>query len=173
METTQGNSGLVVGLFAKREQAHRAVTELREIAIEPSAIRAAYHSEAAHAVFDPATNPGARAVEEYDPTTYPHGPTTTLTGASPFARSDQEISWQEDPSTEAAGVTADPPATGEQLNYEEHDVFSMLVAVGVASAQARSLADSVPPGGAVVTVHAAERLSEARDVLQRNEGRIA
>ncbi len=173
METQQANAGLVIGLFAKREQAHRAVTELREIAFEPSAIRAAYRSEASRAVFDPVTNPGVRAEEEYDPTTYPHGPTTTLTGASPFTRSDEEQTWDEDPTTEAEGVTPDPPSTGEQLSYEEPNAFATLVAVGVASAQARSLADSLPAGGAIVTVQAAERASDARDVLKRNEGRIA
>jgi hypothetical protein len=57
-------------------------------------------------------------------------------------------------------------------NYNEADFGSLLMELGLESQSARYFAHTLPPGGAVVTVHTASRANEAELILEGNQGRV-
>jgi uncharacterized protein (TIGR02271 family) len=156
---------VVVGVFDKANDAHRAVTQLRENGFSANQIGAAFPSQSV----DPYTNRRSA---------------TAATGA---IKHDAENWWEKvkdafrsddkvESSREVAGSStadSDAYARGEyEYDFADDDFQGSLAGTGIPSDRAAYLTRSLREGGAIVTVRDAVRSAEAEEILSANHGKV-
>jgi uncharacterized protein (TIGR02271 family) len=159
---------IVVGLFKDGSDAHRAVTELRAQGFAPGQIGAAFRDTERGASLDP-SDAGAVPVE-----TVQHQENWWEKLKDAF-RSDDSVE-RRTPTRATAADTSFEPETYSRADYEydlEHDDFrGSLAGTGIPPERAAYLTESLEPGGAIVTVHDANRAQEAEEILAANHARV-
>lgn len=170
-ETTNAGSvgtttQVIVGLFNNGNDAHRAVTQLRENGFNSDQIGAAFRSQST----DLYSNRSDAA--------------TTTTGAikrdtenwwdkvKDAFRSDDKVETRRDV---AAGSTldTDPYTQGEyEYDFAGEDFERSLAGAGIPADRAAYLTRNLQSGGAIVTVRDTDRAAEAEQILSSNHGKV-
>jgi uncharacterized protein (TIGR02271 family) len=160
---------VVVGLFKNASDAHQAVTELREQGFGPGQIGAAFRGRESDSYLDP-SDAGAVSGEAVN-----REHENWWEKVKDAFRSDDNVERRRE-SREAVADTSFQPETYSRGDYEydlANDEFEdSLVGTGIPSARAAYLTRSLEPGGAIVTVHDANRGAEAEQILSANHARV-
>jgi uncharacterized protein (TIGR02271 family) len=174
-ETTSNAGGVgtptqvVVGLFKNASDAHRAVTQLRAQGFGPAQIGAAFRGLERDSYLDPSD---ASAVPAG---TVQHERENWWEKLKDAFRSDDRVERRRE-ARDAAADTSFEPETYSRADYEydlESDDFQgSLAGTGIPSERAAYLTESLEPGGAIVTVHDANRAEEAEEILAANHARV-
>jgi uncharacterized protein (TIGR02271 family) len=176
-ETTSNAGGVgtatqvVVGLFKNASDAHQAVTELRDQGFGPGQIGAAFRGRESDSYLDP-NDAGAVSVETVN---QEHENWWEKVKDAFRSHSDDSVERRRE-SREAAADTSFQPETYSRGDYEydlaNEDFEGSLAGTGIPSARAAYLTRSLGPGGAIVTVHDANRASEAEQILSANHAQV-
>ena len=174
-ETTSNAGGVgtatqvVVGLFKKASDAHQAVTELRRQGFGPSQIGAAFRGRESDAYYDP-NDAGAVSGE-----TVNREHENWWEKVKDAFRSEDSGERRRE-YRETAADTSFQPETYSRGDYEydlaNEDFEGSLAGAGIPSARAAYLTRSLEPGGAIVTVHDANRAAQAEEILSANHARV-
>jgi uncharacterized protein (TIGR02271 family) len=174
-ETTSNAGGVgtatqvVVGLFKNANDAHQAVTQLRAQGFSPGQIGAAFRGREPDSYLDP-NDAGAVSAG-----TVHHERENWWEKVKDAFRSDDSVERRRE-SRAAADDTNFVPETYSRGDYEydfENDDFQgSLAGTGIPSHRAAYLTRSLEPGGAIVTVHDANRAAEAEEILSANNARV-
>jgi uncharacterized protein (TIGR02271 family) len=169
-ETTSNLGGVgsatqvVVGLFKNASDAHQAVTELRAQGFAPGQIGAAFRGPKRDAYLDPS-----------DAGAVPHERENWWEKLKDAFRSDDSVERRRE-SRDAAADTAFEPELYSRGDYEyeltSNDFQGSLAGTGIPSDRAAYLTESLEPGGAIVTVHDANRTVEAEGILTANHAQV-
>jgi uncharacterized protein (TIGR02271 family) len=174
-ETTSNVGGVgtttrvVVGLFKNASDAHQAVKDLRERGFGPGEIGAAFRGRETDAHLDP-NDAGAVSGE-----TVHGGHENWWDKVKDAFRSDDNIERRRE-SRDLAADTSFEPEIYSRGDYEydlaNDDFEGSLAGTGIPSDRASSLTRSLEPGGAIVTVHDANRAAEAEQILSANHAQV-
>jgi uncharacterized protein (TIGR02271 family) len=160
---------VVVGLFKNASDAHQAVTELREQGFGPGQIGAAFRGRESDSYLDP-SDAGAVSGE-----TVNREHENWWEKVKDAFRSDDSVERRKE-SREAAADTSFQPETYSRGDYEydlaNEDFEGSLAGTGIPSDRAAYLTRSLEPGGAIVTVHDANRAAEAEQILSANHAQV-
>ena len=160
---------VVVGLFKKASDAHQAVTELREQGFGPGQIGAAFRGRESDSYLDP-NDAGAVSGE-----TVNREHENWWEKVKDAFRSDDNVERRRE-YRDAAADTSFQPETYSRGDYEydlaNEDFEGSLAGTGIPSDRAAYLTRSLEPGGAIVTVHDANRAAEAEEILSTNHARV-
>jgi uncharacterized protein (TIGR02271 family) len=160
---------VVVGLFKNASDAHQAVTELREQGFGPGQIGAAFRGRESDSYLDP-SDAGAVSGE-----TVNREHENWWEKVKDAFRSDDSVERRKE-SREAAADTSFQPETYSRGDYEydlaNEDFEGSLAGTGIPSDRAAYLTRSLEPGGAIVTVHDANRAAEAEQILSANNAQV-
>ena len=175
-ETTSNAGGVgtatqvVVGLFKNANDAHQAVTQLRAQGFGPDQIGAAFRSRAGDSNLDPsdagATSSGTvhREHEKW------------WDKVKDAFRSDDSVERRRESGEAAAANTSFEPELYSRGDYEydlaDDDFQGSLAGTGIPADRASYLTRNLEPGGAIVTVHNANRVAEAEQILNANDARV-
>jgi uncharacterized protein (TIGR02271 family) len=173
-ETTSNAGGVgsptqvVVGLFKNASDAHRAVTQLREQGFGPAQIGAAFRGLERDSYLDPSD---ASAVSGG---TVHHERENWWDKLKDAFHSDDSVERRRE--SRDAAATSFQPETYSRGDYEydltSDDFQGSLAGTGIPSDRAAYLTESLEPGGAIVTVHDANRTVEAEGILTANHARV-
>ncbi len=161
---------VVVGLFANAEDAHRAVTQLRENGFSSNQIGAAFRNRRAGSLH----GEGNRL------------DTTETTGTSghahegwweklkdAFSGHDTDSQSERGDLSSAASAGTSGYATDDyEYDYSSSEMEGSLAGTGIPSDRAGYLTQSLQPGGAIITVRDAARSDEAEQIITSNNGTI-
>jgi uncharacterized protein (TIGR02271 family) len=174
-ETTSNAGGVgtstqvVVGLFKNARDAHQAVTELRAQGFSSSQIGAAFRGRVSDSYLDP-NDAGAVSTE-----TVQREHENWWDKVKDAFHSDDSVERRRE-SRDAAADTNFEPELYSRGDYEydlaDDDFQGSLAGTGIPSERAAYLTRSLEPGGAIVTVHDANRAAEAEQILAANNGRL-
>ncbi len=174
-ETTSNTSGVgtatqvVVGLFKNASDGHQAVTELRAQGFTSSQIGAAFRSRVSDSYLDP-NDAGAVSSE-----TVHQEQEKWWDKVKDAFRSDDSVERRRE-SRDAAADTNFEPELYSRGDYEydlaDDDFQGSLAGTGIPADRATYLTRSLEPGGAIVTVHDADRVAEAEQILAANNARV-
>ena len=174
-ETTSNAGGVetatqvVVGLFKNASDAHQAVTELRAQGFSSSQIGAAFRSRASDSYLDP-NDAGAVSSD-----TVHREHEKWWDKVKDAFRSDDSVERRRE-SRDAAADTSFEPELYSRGDYEydlaDDDFEGSLAGAGIPADRAAYLTRSLEPGGAIVTVHDANRGAEAEQILAANNARV-
>ncbi len=160
---------VVVGLFKNASDAHQAVIELRDLGFGPGQIGAAFRGRESGTYLDP-NDAGAVSGE-----TVNREHENWWEKVKDAFRSDDSVDRRRE-SREAAADTSFQPETYSRGDYEydlaNEEFEGSLAGTGIPSARAAYLTRSLEPGGAIVTVHDANRAAEAEQILSANHARV-
>ena len=160
---------VVVGLFKNAGDAHQAVIELRDLGFGTGQIGAAFRGRESDSYLDP-NDAGAVSGE-----TVNREHENWWEKVKDAFRSDDSVERRRE-SREAAADTSFQPETYSRGDYEydlaNEDFEGSLAGTGIPSARAAYLTRSLEPGGAIVTVHDANRAAEAEQILSANHARV-
>jgi uncharacterized protein (TIGR02271 family) len=160
---------VVVGLFKNASDAHRAVTQLRAQAFEPSQIGAAFRSLQRAPYLDPSD---AGAVPSG---TVHHEQENWWEKLKDAFRSGDSVERRRETRHAAADTSFEGGAYSRadyEYDLENDDFQGSLAGTGIPSDRAAYLTESLEPGGAIVTVHDANRTREAEDILAANHAQV-
>jgi uncharacterized protein (TIGR02271 family) len=160
---------VVVGLFKNASDAHRAVTQLRAQAFEPSQIGAAFRSLQRAPYLDPSD---AGAVPSG---TVHHEQENWWEKLKDAFRSGDSVERRRETRHAAADTSFEDGAYSRadyEYDLENDDFQGSLAGTGIPSDRAAYLTESLEPGGAIVTVHDANRTREAEDILAANHAQV-
>jgi uncharacterized protein (TIGR02271 family) len=173
---TTNNAGLgtaeqvVVGLFKNANDAHQAVTELRAQGFSSSQIGAAFRSRVSDSYLDP-SDAGAASSE-----TVHREHEKWWDKVNDAFRSDDSVERRRESRDAAAADTSFEPELYSRGDYEydlaDDDFEGSLAGTGIPADRAAYLTRSLEPGGAIVTVHDANRAAEAEQILAANNARV-
>jgi uncharacterized protein (TIGR02271 family) len=156
---------VVVGLFKNANDAHQALTQLRAQGFSSGQIGAAFRGRELDSRLDPSD---AGAV-------YPERENWWEKVKDAF-RSDDSVERRRESRDVPAGDTTFIPETYSRGDYEydlaNDDFQGSLAGTGIPSDRAAYLTRSLEPGGAIVTVHDANRAGEAEEILSANNARV-
>jgi uncharacterized protein (TIGR02271 family) len=174
-ETTNNAGGVgtatqvVVGLFKNATDAHQAVTELRAQGFSSGQIGAAFRGRVADSYLDP-NDAGAVSGEVVR-----HEHENWWNKVKDAFRSDDSVERRRE-AREATADTSFEPETYSRGDYEydllDDEFEGSLAGTGIPSDRAAYLTRSLEPGGAIVTVHDANRAAEAERILAANNARV-
>jgi uncharacterized protein (TIGR02271 family) len=160
---------VVVGLFKNASDAHQAVIELKDQGFGPGQIGAAFRGRESDTYLDP-NDAGAVSGE-----TVNREHENWWEKVKDAFRSDDSVERRRE-SREAAADTSFQPETYSRGDYEydlaNEDFEGSLAGTGIPSDRAAYLTRSLEPGGAIVTVHDANRAAEAEQILSANHARV-
>jgi uncharacterized protein (TIGR02271 family) len=173
---TPGNAGgvatatqVVVGLFKNANDAHQAVTQLRAEGFGSGQIGAAFRGPARDSYLDP-SDAGAVSSE-----TVRYERENWWDKVKDAFRGEDSVERRRE-SRDAAADTRFEPETYSGGDYEydlaNDDFEGSLAGTGIPSHRAAYLAQSLEPGGAIVTVHDANRAGEAEQILSANHAQV-
>jgi uncharacterized protein (TIGR02271 family) len=175
-ETTSNPGGVgtatqvVVGLFKSSSDAHQAVTELRAQGFSSDQIGAAFRSRASDSYLDP-SDAGAVSSE-----TVHREHEKWWDKVKDAFRSDDSAERRRESRDAAAADTSFEPELYSRGDYEydlaDDDFQGSLAGTGIPADRAAYLTRSLEPGGAIVTVHDANRAVEAEQILAANNARV-
>lgn len=175
-ETTRNAGGVgtatrvVVGLFKNANDAHQAVTQLRAQGFGPDQIGAAFRSRAGDSNLDP-SDAGATSSE-----TVHHEHEKWWDKVKDAFRSDDSVERRRESGEAAAANTSFEPEPYSRGDYEydlaDDDFQGSLAGTGIPADRASYLTRNLEPGGAIVTVHDANRAAEAEQILTANNARV-
>jgi uncharacterized protein (TIGR02271 family) len=174
-ETTSNAGGVemaaqvVVGLFKNASDAHQAVTELRAQGFSSSQVGAAFRSRASDSYLD-ASDAGAVSSE-----TVQREHENWWEKVKDAFRSDDSVERRKEVPDAAADTTFEPElySRGDyEYDLADADFEGSLAGTGISADRAPYLTRSLEPGGAIVTVHDANRTAEAEQILAANNGRV-
>jgi uncharacterized protein (TIGR02271 family) len=174
-ETTSNAGGVetaaqvVVGLFKNASDAHQAVTELRSQGFSSSQVGAAFRSRASDSYLDP-SDAGAVSSE-----TVQREHENWWEKVKDAFRSDDSVERRKEAPNAAAGTNFEPElySRGDyEYDLADDDFEGSLAGTGIPADRASYLTRSLEPGGAIVTVHDANRTAEAEQILAANNGRV-
>jgi uncharacterized protein (TIGR02271 family) len=175
-ETTSNVGGVgtatqvVVGLFKNASDAHQAVTELRAQGFSSNQIGAAFRSRASDSYLDP-SDAGAVSSE-----TVQREHVKWWDKVKDAFRSDDSVERRRESRDAAAADTSFEPELYSRGDYEydlaDDDFEGSLAGTGIPADRAAYLTRSLEPGGAIVTVHDANRAAEAEQILAANNARV-
>jgi uncharacterized protein (TIGR02271 family) len=156
---------VVVGLFKNSNDAHQALTQLRAQGFSSGQIGAAFRGRELDSNLDP-NDAGA---------VYPERENWWEKVKDAF-RSDDSAERRRVSRDVAAEDTSFIPETYSRGDYEydlaNEDFQGSLAGTGIPSDRAAYLTRSLEPGGAIVTVHDANRAGEAEEILSANNARV-
>ncbi len=160
---------VVVGLFKDANDAHQAVTQLRAQGFSSGQIGAAFRDRENDAYLDP-NDAGAVTTG-----TAHHERENWWEKIKDAFRSDDSVERRRE--SRAVATDADfVPETYARGDYEydlaNDDFQGSLAGAGIPSHRAAYLTRSLEPGGAIVTVHDANRAAEAEEILAANSARV-
>jgi uncharacterized protein (TIGR02271 family) len=159
----------VVGLFKNASDAHQAVTELRAQGFSSSQIGAAFRSRASDSYLDP-NDAGAVPRE-----TVQREHENWWEKVKDTFRSDDSVERRRE-APDAAADTNFEPELYSRGDYEydlaDDDFEGSLTGTGIPADRASYLSRNLGPGGAIVTVHDANRAAEAEQILAANNARV-
>lgn len=155
---------VIVGLFNNSNDAHRAVTQLREAGFSSHQIGAAFRDAAATTTGTAATTAG---------TVEPAGENWWEKVKDAFRPEEEKVEGRRDTANESF-VDADPDTRNDDYEYDfaDNDFEGSLAGAGIPSDRAAYLTRSLRPGGAIVTVRDADRSAEAEEILSANHGKV-
>ena len=175
-ETTSNVGGVgtatqvVVGLFKNASDAHQAVTELRAQGVSSNQIGAAFRSRASDSYLDP-SDAGAVSSE-----TVQREHEKWWDKVKDAFLSDDSVERRRESRDAAAADTSFEPELYSRGDYEydlaDDDFEGSLAGTGIPADRAAYLTRSLEPGGAIVTVHDANRAAEAEQILAANNARV-
>ena len=175
-EVTSNQSGVeaatqvVVGLFKNASDAHQALTELRAQGFSSSQIGAAFRSLATDSYIDP-SDAGAVSTE-----TVHREHENWWEKVKDAFRSEDSVERRKESRDVAAADTRFEPELYSRGDYEydlaDDDFEGSLAGTGIPADRASYLTRSLEPGGAIVTVHDANRVAEAEKILAANNARV-
>ena len=160
---------VVVGLFKNGSDAHQAVTELRAQGFSSNQIGAAFRSQASDSYLDP-SDAGAVPRE-----TVHRDHENWWEKVKDAFRSDESVERQGVARHAAADTTLEPElySRGDyEYDFADDDFEGSLAGAGIPADRASYLTRSLEPGGAIVTVHDANRVAEAEQILAANNARV-
>lgn len=176
-ETTNNAGGVgtatqvVVGLFKNASDAHQAVTELRAQGFSSSQIGAAFRGRVSDASLDP-NDAGAVSGE----TVHRQHENWWDKVKDAFRSDDSSERRRESRDTADTTFAPETYSRGDYEDYEydlaDDDFQGSLAGTGIPSDRAAYLTRSLEPGGAIVTVHDANRAAEAEQILAANKARV-
>ncbi len=174
-ETPSNASGVstatqvVVGLFKNANDARQAVTQLRAEGFSSGQIGAAFRGPGRDSYLDPAD---AGAVSSH---TVRHEQENWWDKVKDAFRGEDSVERQRE-SRDVAANTSFEPETYSRGDYEydlaDDDFEGSLTGAGIPSHRAAYLTRSLEPGGAIVTVHDANRSGEAERILSANHAQV-
>jgi uncharacterized protein (TIGR02271 family) len=154
---------VVVGLFNNANDAHQAINQLRGNGYTSSQIGAAFRG---------------RSLDRYAGRDAAISPSSTVSHENWWEkikdafRSEDKIEARRDlaaDTDEAAG----PYAGGEyEYDFADAEFQGSLAGTGIPSDRAAYLTRNLQAGGAIVTVHDADRAAEAEQILSANHGKV-
>jgi uncharacterized protein (TIGR02271 family) len=174
-ETTSNAGGVgtptqvVVGLFKNASDAHQAVTQLRAQGFAPAQIGAAFRGLERHSYLDPSD---AGAVPAG---TVQHERENWWEKLKDAFRSDDSVERKREARDAAADASFEPESYSRadyEYELESDDFQGSLAGTGIPSDRAAYLTENLEPGGAIVTVHNANRAEEAEEILAANNARV-
>jgi uncharacterized protein (TIGR02271 family) len=160
-----GTTPVVIGLFKNANDAHQALTQLRAQGFSSGQIGAAFRGRELDSHLDP-NDAGA---------VYPERENWWQKVKDAF-RSDDSAERRRESRDVPAEDTSFIPETYSRGDYEydlaNEDFQGSLAGTGIPSDRAAYLTRSLEPGGAIVTVHDANRAREAEEILSANTARV-
>jgi uncharacterized protein (TIGR02271 family) len=160
---------VVVGLFKDANDAHQAVTQLRTQGFSSAQIGAAFRGRESDSYLDP-NDAGA-----VTPETVHHQRENWWEKVKDAFRSDDSVERRRE-SRDLATDADFVPETYSRGDYEydlaNDDFQGSLAGTGIPSDRAAYLTRNLEPGGAIVTVHDANRAAEAEEILSANNARV-
>jgi len=165
----QTGAPVVVGIFAEGEDAHRAVTQLRERGFSSSQIGAAFRNRSAGGF---RTEQGA--YESVSGGTTSHAHEGWWEKIKDLFRGDEtgdrtrETVPQGAETLSRRGYGADE----NEYDYSGSEIEGSLAGTGIPADRASYLSRSLQSGGAIVTVRADSRSDEAEQILTANNARV-
>ncbi len=155
---------VVVGLFTNASDAHQAINQLRGSGFTSRQIGAAFRGRS----LDRYTDRGDAATS---PSGAMHHESWWQKIKDAF-RPDDRVEAKRD-TAEDATLSTDPYAEGEyEYDFKDRDFEGSLAGTGIPSDRAAHLARNLQAGGAIVTVHDANRAGEAEEILSANHGKV-
>ena len=175
-EVTSNQSGveaatqLVVGLFKNASDAHQALTELRHKASAP--VRSALHFAVLQLIR--ISIPATRVLSP--PRQFTANMINWWEKVKDAFRSEDSVERRKESRDVAAADTRFEPELYSRGDYEydlaDDDFEGSLAGTGIPADRASYLTRSLEPGGAIVTVHDANRVAEAEKILAANNARV-
>lgn len=155
---------VVVGLFKNADDAHRALTQLREHGFSSNQIGAAFRDKRIDSHLDPS-----------DAGTVSRERESWWDKVKDVFRSDNRAEQRRE-ARDAAGNTNYEPETYSRGDYE-YDLAAgefqgSLMGTGIPSNRAAYLTGNLESGGAIVTVNDANRADEAERILSANHAHV-
>lgn len=185
-ESAREASTTVAGFFTKPEDAHRAINELIEAGFDASAIGAAVHSRSASG--SGSGSGRAEVVNDVPVRTDPEERGTRRAGATSGTEAVFPWGFYTGGGSPFLGAPRPGPITGSDVppsiprelpsQFASEHAYSgsafegSFCSMGIPPDHARRLARELGDGGAVVTVKAGAKVSEAEAVMQRNHGMV-
>jgi hypothetical protein len=160
--------GVVAGLFRDRERAGRAIRELRERGFAPEEIGAAMRdrSEQGELIADTGARAAGAAASGAAGGGVLGGVIGTLVGAGILAIPGVGPVVAGGVLASTLGVIGGTAAAGAGIGAATGGILGALIGMGIPHEDARFFERGVREGGTLVTVVAARREAEARDVLE-------
>jgi uncharacterized protein (TIGR02271 family) len=175
-ETTNNVDGVgtatqvIVGLFKNASDAHQALTELRAQGFSSNQIGAAFRSRASDSYLDP-SDAGAASSE-----TVHREHENWWEKVKDAFRSEDSVERRRESRDAGVVDTSFEPELYSRGDYEydlaDDDFEGSLAGTGIPADRAAYLTRSLEPGGAIVTVHDANRVVEAEQILTANNARV-
>lgn len=177
-------SDIVAGYFSKPEDAHRAINELLEEGFDSSAIGAAFHSGST----GPSGSGAAEVVNDVPVRTDPEERGTRRAGATSGTEAVFPWGFYTGGGSPFLGASRPGPITGSDVpasvprelpsEFASEHAYSgsafegSFCNMGIPPDHARRLARELGKGGAVVTLKAGPKTSDAEAVMLRNHGTL-
>lgn len=160
------NAPVVVGLFSNSEDAHRAVTQLRESGFTSNQIGAAFRHRSAGSSYVHGENRQGERESWWEKLKDAFRPVHTA--------EDHRQTAGTAVGTEDTFLSQDSSSPSEDYEYDftPSEIEGSLAGTGIAQDRAAYLINKLEPGGAIVTVRDPARAQEAESILSANDGRV-
>ncbi len=162
---------VVVGLFANAEDAHRAVTQLRENGFSSNQIGAAFRNRRAGSLHGEGNRLGTTETTETSGHAH-EGWWEKLKDAFTGNDTAEYQGSREGVSSSASAGTSGYATDDYEYDYSSSEMEGSLAGTGIPSDRAGYLTQTLQPGGAIVTVRDAARSEEAEQIITSNNGTI-
>ena len=162
---------VVVGLFANAEDAHRAVTQLRESGFSSKQIGAAFRNRRAgtlHAEGNQLDTTETAGTGGHVHESWWEKLKDAFSGDDSVEHRRERDDVYPNTSANASGYATDD----YEYDYSGSEIEGSLAGTGIPTERAGYLTRSLQPGGAIVTVRDAARSDEAEQIITSNNGTV-
>lgn len=160
---------VVVGLFGNSEDAHRAVTQLRESGFTSNQIGAAFRHRSGGSSYVHGENKQGERESWWEKLKDAFRPVRAVEHHRQTSERAGTNVGTEDTFLPPDGSS---PSDDYEYDFTASEIEGSLADTGIPQDRAAYLTDNLSPGGAIVTVRDPARAQEAENILSVNDGRI-